>query len=113
MLINLANTSTTIHPGKIISSIFTKAQTLQIQQGQILLTIAGDLEDYLLSKGETIELPANRLIVIEVMHTQLNEGFIAQFNEKQPSATSNKPYGNFLTARISALQHLFSARKLA
>ncbi|MEB0137468.1 MULTISPECIES: DUF2917 domain-containing protein [unclassified Undibacterium] len=62
---NFTNQSHTISAGKTVSYVSDEAKQIQIACGRVWLTIAGYDEDYWLAAGESMNLPAGRLIVIE------------------------------------------------
>jgi len=65
MTINFANQSHTLAAGRTLSGISNDAQKIEIACGRVWLTIAGEDEDFWLQAGESMTVPAHRLIVIE------------------------------------------------
>lgn len=55
--------------GGIKSFVFTESMQLRVLRGHVWLTIAGVQEDYWMTGGEQIALPANRQIVVEAHKT--------------------------------------------
>ncbi|MFZ6816386.1 DUF2917 domain-containing protein [Undibacterium sp. Rencai35W] len=62
---NFAKPSYTIPSGDTVSGMLEQARRIEIACGRVWLTIAGEEHDFWLSAGDTVNLPANRLIVIE------------------------------------------------
>lgn len=60
-----ANPSYTIAGGTAVSGTLEQPHAIQIACGRVWLTIEGDDCDYWLSAGESLNLPAGRLVVIE------------------------------------------------
>ncbi|MCU6435672.1 DUF2917 domain-containing protein [Undibacterium sp. Jales W-56] len=65
MINNFANPSYTIPSGETVSGTLAQARRIEIACGRVWLTIAGEEHDFWLSAGDSVNLPANRLIVIE------------------------------------------------
>lgn len=65
MTINFANPSFLIAAGSTVSGQSEHAHKLTVATGRIWLTIAGEDEDFWLSAGESVTIPAQRLVVIE------------------------------------------------
>ena len=62
---NFANSSYTIVAGAAVSGTLAQASRIQVACGRVWLTIAGQEHDFWLHAGETMLIPAGRLIVIE------------------------------------------------
>jgi hypothetical protein len=60
-----AKSSLCVRAGSTVSGISHQAETLQVASGRVWITIEGEPDDYWLSAGESLPVPANRLIVIE------------------------------------------------
>lgn len=60
-----ANTSFQMLVGEIISGTSTQARTLRLHSGCAWVTIEGVAHDYWLAGGDTLTVPAARLVVIE------------------------------------------------
>ncbi|WP_338845296.1 DUF2917 domain-containing protein [Massilia sp. W12] len=54
--------------GEVFSGALPAGGMLQVLQGDIWLTVEGELDDYFLHEGEVCALPAQRLIVIEAQN---------------------------------------------
>jgi uncharacterized protein (DUF2345 family) len=61
----LANESLTIGAGQAMSVTAPVAQTLQITQGRVWVTVSGQGDDYWLSAGQFLNVAADSHIVIE------------------------------------------------
>ncbi|MEO6918216.1 MAG: DUF2917 domain-containing protein [Collimonas sp.] len=61
----LANESLTIVAGQAMSVTAPVAQTLQITQGRVWVTVSGQGDDYWLSAGQFLNVAADSHIVIE------------------------------------------------
>lgn len=70
MTINFTNPSFTIAAGSTVSGQSEQAQTFTVTSGRVWLTIAGEDEDFWLSAGDSVTVPAHRLIVIEADQQQ-------------------------------------------
>ena len=62
---NFANPSYTIAAGATLSGNAEQARKIEVACGRVWLTIAGQKDDYWLSAGESMTIPANQLVVIE------------------------------------------------
>ncbi|WP_395827102.1 DUF2917 domain-containing protein [Collimonas sp.] len=83
----LANESLTIGAGQAMSVIAPVAQTLQIMQGRVWVTIAGQGDDYWLSAGQFLNVSAASHIVIEaVKGSSLVQ--VQQLSTRLPSASA-------------------------
>ena len=69
MTIKFANQAYSVALGAPLSACSETAQKIKITSGRVWLTIAGEDEDFWLSAGETVDVPANRLVVIEADQT--------------------------------------------
>jgi hypothetical protein len=54
-----------IAAGCTASGIFDRAETLQVGSGHVWITVEGAPDDHWLKAGESLTVPAGRLIVIE------------------------------------------------
>ncbi|SFB30088.1 Protein of unknown function [Collimonas sp. OK607] len=63
----LANESLTIDAGTATSVTAPVAQTLQIMQGRVWVTVTGHGDDYWLSAGQFLSVAADSHIVIEAI----------------------------------------------
>ena len=107
MTINFAKPSFTITAGDTVSGQSEQAQTFTVTAGRVWLTIAGEDEDFWLSAGESVTVPAHRLVVIEA---DLQNSSIASVAATQPQHASAKNAGfpfqwQKLTQKIS---HVFA-----
>lgn len=54
-----------IDPGQAVSRIADQSRSLRIVSGRVWITIEGELDDYWLGAGDSLTIPAKRLVVIE------------------------------------------------
>lgn len=107
MTINFANPSFTISAGDTVAGQSEQAQRFTVTAGRIWLTIAGEDEDFWLSAGESVTVPAHRLVVIEADQQNCS---IASAPVMQPQQAPAKKAGfpfqwQKLTQKIS---HVFA-----
>lgn len=92
----LANESLSIGAGQAMSVIAPVAQTLQITQGRVWVTVAGQGDDYWLSAGQFLNVAADSHIVIEAIKSN-SVVQIQQLSTRLPSPTAragfSKPLG--------------------
>lgn len=69
MTIKFANQGYSVAPGAPLSSISEVEQRVLVTSGRVWLTIAGEDEDFWLSAGDSISVPANRMVVVEADQT--------------------------------------------
>jgi hypothetical protein len=55
----------TIPAGRAVSGVVPCAGAIQVVAGRVWLTVEGEQDDYWLSAGESIEVDAGRLVVLE------------------------------------------------
>lgn len=53
--------------GQIVSGVAEQAETLSISSGCVWLTVEGVSQDYCLEAGDTLTVPAGRLVVMETI----------------------------------------------
>ncbi len=80
-------------PGQIFSGALQEAVLLQVQQGEVWLTVEGELEDYFLHSGEVCALPAQRQIVIEAQQG------VAHYSLQQMAQLPQLPGARQIAAR--------------
>lgn len=91
----------TIGAGQLLSGVADQAKTLQVEHGQVWLTVEGELDDYWLGSGDTLVLPAGRNIVLEA------DGSASVVTTR--NNTTHSPQASFwsaLAARLAAGLHL-------
>jgi len=94
MTINFAKPSYTIAAGSTISGISPQAQKIKVANGRIWLTIAGVHEDFWLHAGESLTVPANRLIVIEA------DQQASRIETKTAASSQLSAYGNQVASNV-------------
>ncbi|MBC3871683.1 DUF2917 domain-containing protein [Undibacterium oligocarboniphilum] len=62
---NFTNQSLSLQAGETVSGISEQARQIRLSRGRVWLTIAGVDADFWLHAGETMTIPAHRLIVLE------------------------------------------------
>ena len=97
---NFTNQSHTISAGTTVSYLSEESKQIHIACGRVWLTIAGYDEDYWLAAGESMNLPARRLVVIEADH----QASLVEFSGAAQRQTSAPKLGYFqkLTHRFNA-----------
>lgn len=53
--------------GQVVSGVAQQAETLSISSGCVWLTVEGVSQDYCLEAGDTLTVPAGRLVVMETI----------------------------------------------
>lgn len=56
-----------IQAGQIVSGVAEQVETLSISSGCVWLTVEGASQDYCLEAGDTLTIPAGRLVVMETL----------------------------------------------
>lgn len=75
-----------IRAGQLISGSAKSAQTLRVLHGQVWVTMAGTNDDFWLQKGDTLNLPPDRLVVVEAdKHASIVETRANPLLETKPS----------------------------
>ena len=62
---NFANPSYMIAAGATLSGTAEHTRKIEVACGRVWLTVAGQVDDYWLSTGESMVIPANQFVVIE------------------------------------------------
>ncbi len=101
MQIQFANREYCQEPGQVLSGALQQGGLLQVAQGEVWLTIEGELEDYFLHAGEACALPARRMIVIEAQdaHTCFS---LQQLRSLPGAARNDSQHAQPHTARLAA-----------
>ncbi|MEC5215317.1 hypothetical protein RCH09_000247 [Actimicrobium sp. GrIS 1.19] len=60
-----ATQSSSIRADQVMSGVAERPQTLRVARGNVWVTIEGLRADFWLSCGDTLALPAHRLVVVE------------------------------------------------
>jgi hypothetical protein len=93
----LANESLSIGAGLAMSVIAPVAQTLQIVQGRVWVTVAGQGDDYWLSAGQFLNVAADSHIVIEAVNSN-SVVQIQQQSTRLPAVSARAGFGKPLGA---------------
>lgn len=67
-----------LQAGEALSGRASQAQLLRVRSGRAWITIESDRHDYWLDAGDTLRLPADRLVVVEAQESMLEAAFEAQ-----------------------------------
>ena len=88
------NSSYTIVAGAAVSGTLTHASRIQVACGRVWLTVAGEEHDFWLQAGDTMEIPADRLVVIEADKQASAIDLVAIAN---PVAIRQQPHNTLAT----------------
>ena len=88
----LANESLSIGAGQAMSVTAPLAQTLQIVQGRVWVTVAGQGDDYWLSAGQFLNVAADSHIVIEAVKSN-SVVQIQQQSTRLPAVSARAGFG--------------------
>jgi hypothetical protein len=91
----LANESLAIGAGQALSVIAPVAQTLQITQGRVWVTVSGQGDDYWLSAGQFLHVAADSLIVIEA-HKGNSVVQVQQLSGRLPAVSARAGFSKTL-----------------
>ncbi|SDX80788.1 Protein of unknown function [Collimonas sp. OK242] len=97
----LANESLSIGTGQAMSVTAPVAQTLQIMQGRVWVTVAGQGDDYWLSAGQFLSVAADSHIVIEAIKGN-SVVQIQQQSTRLPSSSARAGFSKPLGASPAA-----------
>ncbi|MBR7777939.1 DUF2917 domain-containing protein [Undibacterium rugosum] len=104
---NFANSSYTISAGKTLSGISAVDQKVKVVCGRVWLTIAGDEGDFWLAEGETLTIPAHRMVVLEA---DQQASMIELQMATSPAASRQSEFAvtNYLQKLTQKLTHAFA-----
>ena len=102
MINNFANSSYMIAAGVALSGTAEQARKIEVACGRVWLTVAGQIDDYWLSTGESMVIPANQFVVIEAENQASLIELSAVSNViNVKSAVANTSYLQKLTRKLS------------
>lgn len=90
----LAKPSYTIPAGKTVSGTLEQARLVTVTCGRVWLTIEGQEKDFWLTAGESLNIPAKRLIVIEADQqaslVEMTNAHVTSIAQKIESASEDR-----------------------
>ncbi len=111
MLVNFAMNRYAIGAGLTLSGKLKQQRHLQVARGRVWVTVEGQGDDFWLSAGQSMALPAHRLLVLQAENEESEVELCLQpCLQACPQVDAKAgPYGNAAAANMPANMHALAA----